>query len=646
MNSPSDDRVERLKGKLYSPGAPDVMNKTIRPLQEKNYKVDSVWKKEEQAIGDPSLEAYMNLEEKPKVSKFAWIFVALAFVFFAVSAGFAYYFITEKQGVVNNVSIYATGPVSIDGGNIASLDVTIENRNTFPLELVDLVVVYPPGSKNPKNGIEDLDRTREGLGSINPGESITRNIEVILFGSEKEVKSITLRAEYGIPNSNASYDNEKQVDITLLNSPVEFGLTLDKEVIPNQEVELMLRVRSNSVSDVRGMVIEAEYPLGFVYKESIPAPVEGNNIWRIDEFKSLATSTIVIKGTFTGETDAERFFRFKAGVGDRSQPNKVKSLFATSLEKVKLAEEFLGTTLTIDDSAGNTNLVTSMARGLSARIDWKNNLPLPLTDLQIEATIRGDSLDKKSVNTGSGFYRSRDEKIVWNSSTLEDFSSVDPGEFGTLNFGFATLPFDPEAPVKNQSITIDISVSGKRPSERNVPETIQSSVIKTIKIKTDPGMASRAVYYVGPFQNSGPLPPKVDEKTTYTVVWTLTNTTNDISNTQVEGYLPPHARFTGKISPENERITFDERSGKITWNAGLLPAGTGYSRPTREVAFQVEVIPSANQVGQTLFLVDRQKISGMDTFTNTLVESFLDEAASTRISTDPNYNTDIDRVTE
>ncbi len=645
MNSPSDDHIERLKGKLYSPGSPDVINKHVRPLEPKDSKIENTWKSEVEP--EEKKDMIFEINQKPKKSFLPWIFAAVAFLFFAGSSIFAWYYIVNRAGVTSNVGVYVTGPVSVAGGTEITLEISIVNQNKFPLELVDLVIDYPPGTKDAKDISKDLEILREGLGTIDSGEKVTRKVQIILFGSEREKKTIKARAEYHIPNSNASYENEKVVDILLETGPVEFVLDVLKEATINQEVELLLRIRSNTKSNLENILVKAEYPAGFSFTSSLPKPSSGNNIWDIAKLPPESTTTIRIKGVFTGEANVDRYFKFEGGVKDKLNPTKIAGIFASSLEAVRLVSPFIGAKLVMDNQNSEGEVVSTPGKNLSGSIEWKNNLDVPITDMVIEARILGEALDRRSVNAFSGFYRSSDNKITWNGNTNEELVRIDPDKSGNVNFSFSTIPFSSETSlIKNQEVMIDISVSAKRPGESNVPEEIKSTIVQSVKLESEPRLNSRAVYYVGAFPNTGPLPPKVEEHTTYTVIWSLTNTANDLGNVTVTGSLPPYVSWVGKTAPTSERIIYDDKTGKVTWNAGSVPSGVGYTRASREVAFQVDLMPSANQVGETPILIKDQILRAEDTFTKTSIEDNTNSNVNTRISTDPNYSTELERVVE
>ena len=108
-------------------------------------------------------------------------------------------------------------------------------------------------------------------------------------------------------------------------------------------------------------------------------------------------------------------------------------------------------------------------------------------------------------------------------------------------------------------------------------------------------------------------PPQAGVETTYAMVLTLTNTTNQIDNAVVTATLPPYVRSTGKQSPSSENLKFNLDTGQVTWNVGTVAPniGTNGSEP-RQVAFEIGFTPSTSQIGQTPVLLQNIQLSGTD----------------------------------
>jgi len=177
-------------------------------------------------------------------------------------------------------------------------------------------------------------------------------------------------------------------------------------------------------------------------------------------------------------------------------------------------------------------------------------------------------------------------------------------------------------------------VRGKRISETGVPEEIKSVMVKSVRVSSNVQFASRAVYFVGPFANSGPIPPKVEQETTYTIIWSIVNTSNNISNTQVRTVLPVYMKWYGSISPSGEDLSYNPNTNEVIWSPGDIPAGTGIGKPPREVAFQVVLTPSLSQVKTVPSLITNTTFTATDSFTGASINQEKPDI-TTNLSTDP-----------
>jgi hypothetical protein len=197
--------------------------------------------------------------------------------------------------------------------------------------------------------------------------------------------------------------------------------------------------------------------------------------------------------------------------------------------------------------------------------------------------------------------------------------------------------------ITNPDLKLDVSVRGKRISENNVPENIVSSATRRIKIISNASLAGQVVRSSGPFENSGPIPPRAEQQTTYTVIWTVDNTSSTVTGAQVQSSLPPYVKWLGKMSPSSEDITYNPVDGTIVWNIGSISTYTSGTSQRRQVSFQVGLTPSVTQVGQTPVIVNQSTLTAQDDFTGETLKSNLG-TLNTRFSADQNFKDGDERV--
>jgi hypothetical protein len=151
-----------------------------------------------------------------------------------------------------------------------------------------------------------------------------------------------------------------------------------------------------------------------------------------------------------------------------------------------------------------------------------------------------------------------------------------------------------------------------------VSETITTSAKRNIKVSTELSLLSMLTHGNSIFENSGPIPPKADQQTTYTVTWALDNTVNTVSGAVVKATLPVYVKWMGKISPSGEDLTYNA-NGEIIWKVGNVDTFTRNTPRRREVSFQIGLKPSVSQIGQVPFVLGDAKASAVDDYTGVTV---------------------------
>ncbi len=586
---------------------------------------------EKPLTGDP----YNNEEMKPK--SLLKKFFILSAVFFAASIAIAAYFFFGGSNVVSsqNIDLEILGPGSIEGGKELSLQVLVTNKNNVPLELADLVVAYPEGTRAALGDNKELPRLRKSLGTINSGETASEIIKSVLFGKEGTTKEIAFSLEYRVPGSNAIFAKEKKYEIEISSSPVGLEVETLKEASFNQEFSIKISVSSNSDTKIDGVSLRIDYPFGFKPTEARPEPAYGNNIWKIGDILPGSKTSIVVKGIINGQDEEEKTFNFYVGQAKPDNEREMSAIYSSASNQVVIKKPFIGiyATLNGDDSG---EYIASAGEDIRTDITWVNNLPTKIVDASIEAVLSGEAFDKSSVSVDRGFYDSSKNTITWDKENFPELASVETGQSGRMSFTFSPkTSAGGQYAVENPKIVLKINVSGKRVSESETPEEAGGVTEKIIKVNSDLKLASRAVYYSGPFQNTGPIPPRAEKETTYTVIWTVTNSSNYVSGAKIKAFLPSYVKWLGVVSPSSENISYNSLNGEIDWDLGDLPPKTGVSGKTKEVAFQISLLPSLSHVGKTPAIVSDIVLSGTDNFTGAEIRD-QKGSLTTSLSTDPN----------
>lgn len=629
MESPKNN-IEELKKDLYR----RVFKDEKHPVREEFYsRVPSVpeeWKNEEAGNGPVK-------EWSPVTPYMLKKILAGAIIFFAVALGIAAYLFFGGGNIVSseNVGISILGPVSTAGGEELSLQVSITNKNRAPLQYTDLAVEYPEGTRAPDDIAKNLPRYRTSLGVIKSGETVNHIVRVVLFGEEHSVKQMKFSVEYRVEGSNAIFVKEATYDVTVSSAPINLSLETLKEVNANQEMTLRVQVHSNANFPIDNVLLRLEYPFGFEPKSAAPKTAYGNNIWDIGTLKPGENISFEVAGVMRAEDNEKRIFSALTGIKSVKNERDIATIYSSSFAEVLVKKPFIGVILALDGDTGDTNVASPLVP-VKGELTWTNNLTTQITDAAIEVKIDGMAFNKNSITVDRGFYNSNTNTIIWDKTSLGELSAIEPGATGRMNFSFTPRPLlsGSDTSIRDPEIRIIVSARGTRASDSGA-EAINESLTRVVKINSSFQLSSRAVYYTGPFGNSGPLPPSAGKTTTYTILWSITNSSSDISRAKVTAMLPSYMRWTGMSSSGD--ISFNQGTGEITWNIGGVDAGVGLARPAREVSFQVALTPSVSQVGQSPALVNSIVLTGIDNFTNATIRAER-SSPTTNLSTDPSFN--------
>jgi len=631
-------RIDNLKKSLYEKKK-KFKHEYNTELKQQKYNVNDDWGEEDPVLVEKHSEK--QTMKKPKVKKnmfFRWL-LFFSVLFFLTSFGVAFYVFYGGVNIVSteNVDISVVGPSMIGGGEELSFQVTVQNNNSVDLELADLIVDFPKGSLSSDKAFKELTQERKELGVVPAGGSITKIFKAVLFGSEGDKKDLIVTVEYRAKDSNAIFFKDRKYELVIDSSPIGFVIDLPNDVMTGQEFEFSVKIISNSTEIIEGLLFVIDYPFGFEFKGSNLEPFYKNNVWDLGDIQPNSERTLKVKGTLTGQDGEERVFNFSGGVKDEEEEGEIRAVLVSSAESIFLKKTLFGLDLVLDGdySPEHISLAGADIRG---DILWSNNLLTRLSDVKVVVKLDGIVLNKALVSSASGFYKSSDNTITWDKGNSSQLELINPTTRGELSFSFSpyTLATISNLGIKNPEINIDITATGNKLSDETV-EKISTTLSKKIKVRTDLLLTARALYSVGQFNNSGPVPPQVDKETTYTIVLTATNTSSDVEKAKVRASLPSYVRWLGVSSPSFENISFNQVGGEVVWDIGTIEAGKGMSSSAREVSFQVSLLPSLSQLGTEPVLLKGILIEGLDSFTDLLIKYPIKDL-STRISTDPLYS--------
>lgn len=611
MSPESDESsIDRLKRTLYSRNEKLVPKTQRTQVAPKEFDVPSAWGDKPDYSISPEVIVKRN-------NSFFNKFLIGSLIFFVISVCIAVFIFFGGVNMIssNNLTIDVVAPTSISSGEELSIGLSIVNGNRTDLEGATLYITYPEGSESVGEGSEDLSHEEIDLGVVPKGESAQHGVRTVLFGEKDSIKSFVFRIEYKVKGSNATFSKEKTYDVIIGSSPILLEVKYPKEVNSGQDISMQVEVTSNSTVPIKDLLVKIDYPYGYTYKSSTMKPVRNDSVWSLGDLKNGDKKTIEVVGTLVGQNMEDRSFRISAG-------NKSGSVFdfdtvlVSNTITLGLRKSFFDLSVRAGD-----NFVGKPGETIPVNIKWQNTLPDKILDADVQVLFSGNAIDETKTNVmNSGYYSSVNDTATWTKNENQSLSDISPGESGDFSLTLSSLAnlVQPKF-IKNPYIDLKITMTGDRAGRDGGEVTSTQNVV--IKILSAVSISAKTLRDIGPFANTGSVPPRADNETTYTINWIVTNTTSDLRGVIARAELPQGVFWKGETSPTSEKIKYNPDTRVVTWDIGNVVAGTGFTNSPKQVYFKVGFIPNVTQIGSSPTIVSQVDLIATDTYSERSVGS-------------------------
>ncbi len=637
--------VKKLKEKIYSREEKNLPKFQRRKLSEKEYELKRDFSNQDYLKKVKSSEKidtekdFFKLEKKKKMTLFTKIFIfSIIFFIFSLLVSVTIFFLNTSNSSFEKITMSILGPTTVNSGEEFKYTFSVLNENSVNLEGVDLVIDYPKGAVSSLDG-ESLGKEIISLGEIKSGALVERDLSLTLFGALGEKKDIRINLTYSAEGYSSFFSREKIYSLGINSSPVSVLVRANDFVTAGEEEKISFLLSSNSNTDLKNLLIKASYPTGFSPTSFSQNPVFSNNIFRIFNLKPGETKEIEIYGNFKGSEGAEKYFNFEVGEA-REGSSDIEVVYGKTEDMVKIQKPLIDISITMADNEENFFVIRPGERN-SFKILLENNSLGKISDLEAGLFFEGDIFEKRSIIPKTGFYSSLENKINWDSQVLGENFEIDSKKSLSLDFNFSLKNTDDVIALSEEELKSKLifNISGRSFNDSGVRTRDNFSIEKEIFPETNLSISERIVKSVGPFKNDTNFNPKANEKNSYTVYWSVSNTILDLQNVEVSATLPPNVSYNKNISNPNANFRYEENERKIIWNIGQLQKRTGYSTAPLEIIFGLDIIPSENQIGKTAELLSEKKINGYSSKIEATVYNTA-SSGNTILSTDPAFNLD------
>ena len=543
-----------------------------------------------------------------------YIMIALVLLGAAI-AGLFYILRQPSGGDRAEVGLSIEAPEEITSGDEVVFSVKYRNATRVPLTDAELFFRYPDGAVpfgNPDQRIESF-----SIGTVGPLSAGTHEFRAYLIAQ----KGSTLQAGAELAYKSvgvSSFRKTVDVSVYVANIPFLLNFTVPQKAVSGERITYFLKYINLGRRAYPGTFIRLRYPDGFAYLSAEPAPTEGQQSWDIGEVAERGEGLLTIQGMLTGNEGDTRKVRAEIGF---MRGEKFFAYTESSFETV-IAPSPLSVAIEITEPLSG---ISNLGGRVLGRIRYKNNTDVPIKDVVVKAEFSGEMFKKRSIAAERGFFDSARNTMLWTPANVKELLFLDPGREYALLFQAALADAFPIQQAQDTNFTARITATIE---SINAPpylalNKITSTAFADIKMETVPLFTSQGFYYddVSGIVNSGPIPPKVDTQTLYTVHWRIAVPANDLENVEARATLPTGVTPTGQTRSfyVDSVPSFNEITGEVAWFIPRVPANTGITSPAYEAVFQIALTPSLTQLGQTVELIRESQLVAVDAFTGRAV---------------------------
>jgi uncharacterized repeat protein (TIGR01451 family) len=540
------------------------------------------------------------------------IFIIL---FLIIIAGFfSFWYYRDKVFSKEILRLEILGPENTKMGDEIEYTVKYKNNGNFVLENPKLIFELPENSLTEDSKI----RFVEDLPNIYPGDEDFAKFRGRLLGKDEDLKTARAWLSYTPKNLTARYESDTTFTTKIETVPITIDFDLPTRAEKGKELSYSLNYFSNIDYPLENLSVKINNVNGFDFQKSEPISLD-NLEWKIPTLEKTQGGRIKITGLITAEKGKQLNFIASIGMWQQGQ-------FITIKEKnvfVDIIEPQIFITQQIN---GSLNYVASPGENLHFEIFFRNIGSSAFENLLVLAKFNSPAFDFSTINATGGEIRQSDNLIAFDYKQNPQLKYLAPQQEGKIEF--------------------DVKLKDNwefSESERNnlfIKNTIQVSEVNQqflTKVNSKLEISQKGYYSSqAGISNSGPLPPVINQPTTFVITWQVKNFSNDAKNVKVKAIMPQGISLTGFIEPENElaRFTLDSLSRELIWSIGDIKAG----QVIAPMSFQISLTPQSYQQFKVIDLIGQATIYGEDQFTNAVIQNTA-PAINTNLADDlPNYN--------
>lgn len=575
------------------------------------------------SVGSGNLSSPFDHEENwgkpqkgltPQQKKKMWIAIAIFSVLLLAIGGFFFNrWWTKNAFHQDRVSISFEGPKEADSTQQMKYIIHYVNNNRVTLKEASIQLSYSKNFQTTDNlNLKYLSATssRIYIGDIKSMSEGSIELNGIFYAPKDSPVYLNGEISFVPSNGIEKLSMTGKIGVNITAAPVVLEVSAPQQAVDGDGLEYVIDYQNIDTRIIKDIRVQVDFPQGFQFSTSQPQASEKESSWYIGNLEAGQTGKIRVQGQIKG-LDGEGK-NISVSLGHIGTDNK---FIAYSKQEVttRIVSPVLKIAQKMEDKVDD---VVNAGELLKYTISFENTGDIGLRDAIISAEVSGKILDFSKISVENGSYDGNKNIITWKASEVPDLLNINPKARGAVHF---SVPIKNVIPVENKLDKNFIVSSVAKIDSPDIPTPIDANkIIGSNKLELR--LASKALFDVKGYytdekiKNSGPLPMEVGKETTFGIHWSIINVSNDLAGAKVVSALPNGIRWTGQVYPNDEKISYNERTNQLVWEIGDVPAGTGVFGKTREIVFQVGVNPQVNQIGEGVPLVNKSIFTATDTF--------------------------------
>ena len=532
----------------------------------------------------------------------------------------AYYYYFQRPAGTSAIVLEVKAPDKAAAGEPISYEISYSNDSGLLLNNVKLEAILPPGFVLTETMPVSSGLNSWNIGRLEVGAKGSIFISGYLLAPADSANVLSARLSYVPANFSSEFKKEASANTVVSGLGFMVGLDYSNTALIGQENEVKLNLsafKDNRLSELYLQIsgsdnllvnkVGSEASSTDTDKSSFSIAAAGENRWFLKNLPLESEDRLSIPVSFSlkAKNQDKEDINFRLVKKESEGAEMVLWEKTVSFEAVK---SDLNLSLTLNGSKTDQSL--DFGGTLNYELDYVNNGDSTLYDLALMAVIKGEFVQWSSLRDPAGGSVSGNA-VIWTKEQLPSLAEVSPGASGKINFSLKLRDFSVSDLGADTGITSYAQYAINNNQEK-ISEDNKSNAIKS-QINSDLSLSEKILYFnddnlpVG----SGPLPPRVGEKSSFRVFWTIKNNLHDLENAQIVLDLPAGVQWDGNDNTNVGSISYDSDNRRVIWRLGFLPVSVYRA----DAEFNIGLTPTESDRDKILVLSPGSLASATDAVT-------------------------------